>query len=100
MADKGEIFITGGTENHLMMWDVRPHGLTGSKVEKILDKMHITANKNSLVGDKSPVNPGGIRLGTPAITTRGMKECDMEIIAGFLVKGINIALRIQEKSGK
>jgi len=53
LAKHGEIFITGGTDNHLLMWDVRPHDLTGSKVEKILDKMHITTNKNALVGDKS-----------------------------------------------
>jgi len=77
-----------------MMWDVRPHGLTGSKVEKVLDKMHITANKNSLVGDKSAVNPGGIRLGTPALTTRRMVESDMEIVAVFLIKGIEISKRI------
>lgn len=55
LAKKGEIFITGGTDNHLLMWDVRPHDLTGSKVEKVLDKMHITTNKNALVGDKSYV---------------------------------------------
>ena len=53
MGDKGEKFITGGTDNHLLMWDVRPHGLTGSKVEKVLEKMRITTNKNSIVGDKS-----------------------------------------------
>lgn len=53
LAKKGEIFITGGTDNHLIMWDLRPHDLTGSKVDKILDKVHITTNKNSLVGDKS-----------------------------------------------
>lgn len=53
MSKRGEKFITGGTDNHLLMWDVRPHDLTGSKVEKVLDKMHITTNKNSLVGDKS-----------------------------------------------
>ena len=53
MTKKGEVFITGGTDNHLLMWDVRPHGLTGAKVDKVLDKMHITTNKNALVGDKS-----------------------------------------------
>lgn len=78
MAAKGEKFITGGTVNHLLMWDVRPHGLTGSKVEKLYDKMHITTNKNSVVGDKSALVPGGIRIGLPAVTTRGMKEGDME----------------------
>lgn len=100
MAAKGERFITNGTDNHLLMWDVRPHDLTGSKVEKVLDKMHLTTNKNSLVGDKSAVNPGGIRLGTPAITTRGMKEPEMEVVAGFLLRGIEISKRIQGKVGK
>jgi glycine hydroxymethyltransferase len=52
LAKHGEKFITGGTDNHLLMWDIRPHDLTGSKVEKVLDKMHITTNKNALVGDK------------------------------------------------
>jgi len=74
MMEKGEKFITGGTDNHLCMWDLRPHGLTGSKVEKVFDKLHLTTNKNSLVGDKSAATPGGIRLGTPAMTTRGLKE--------------------------
>ena len=83
-----------------MMWDLRPHGLTGSKVEKVFDKMHITTNKNSLVGDKSPINPGGIRLGTPAVTTRGMLEPEMEVIANFLMKGLEISKRIQDKVGK
>ncbi len=100
MKKHGEKFITDGTDNHLIMWDLRPHDLTGSKVEKVLDKMHITTNKNSLVGDKSAVNPGGIRLGTPAMTTRGMVEADMEIIGNFLIRGIQISKRIQGQVGK
>jgi len=56
--------------------------------------MHITTNKNSIEGDKSAANPGGIRLGTPALTTRGMKEPEMEIVADFLVKGIEVAKKI------
>lgn len=92
--------ICSGTINHIVMWDLRPHGLTGSKVDKVLDMMHITANKNSVVGDKSAVTPGGIRLGTPALTTRGMLEDDMKVIAKFLVKALEISLVVQEKSGK
>ena len=53
LKKRGEKFITDGTENHLLMWDVRPHDLTGAKVQNLLDYMHITTNKNSLVGDKS-----------------------------------------------
>ncbi len=100
MANQGERFITNGTDNHLIMWDVRPHDLTGAKVDKVLDAMHITTNKNALVGDKSALNPGGVRLGTPAMTTRGMKEAEMEIIAGFLIRAIAIAKRIQSSAGK
>lgn len=94
MMTLGEKLITDGTDTHLVMWDLRPHGLTGSKVEKILDLMHMTTNKNSVVGDKSALTPGGIRLGTPALTTRGMLEADMEIVAGFLHRGILLALKI------
>ena len=100
MMDQGQKLICNGTINHIVMWDLRPHGLTGSKVEKVLDMMHITTNKNSVVGDKSAVTPGGIRLGTPALTTRGMKEEDMKVVADFLVKSVKISQDIQEKHGK
>jgi len=90
----GEKLITDGTDTHLVMWDLRPHGLTGSKVEKILDLAHMTTNKNSVVGDKSALTPGGIRLGTPALTTRGMLEADMQTVADFLHRCILLALKI------
>jgi len=90
----GEALITNGTDNHLVMWDVRPHDLTGSKVDKVLDWMHISCNKNSVVGDKSAVTPGGIRVGSPAITTRGMKEPEMARIVTYLLKAVEIAKRI------
>lgn len=94
LKQAGEKLITDGTDTHLLMWDVRPHGLTGSKVDKVLDLMHITTNKNSIVGDQSAMNPGGIRIGTPAMTTRGMKEPEMARIAAFLLKAIEITKRI------
>lgn len=100
LMDRGEKLICNGTVNHLVMWDVRPHGLTGSKVEKVMDMMHMTANKNSVVGDKSAVTPGGIRLGAPALTTRGMVEADFDKIAEFCLKAIAISVRVQEKAGK
>ena len=62
--------------------------------------MSVTTNKNSIVGDKSAVNPGGIRLGTCALTTRGMNEEDMKIVADFLIDGVKISKQIQEKAGK
>lgn len=100
LMDRGEKLICDGTVNHLVMWDCRPHGLTGSKVEKVLDMMHITTNKNSVVGDKNAASPGGIRLGTPALTTRGMLEADMDQIAEFICKSISVSKRIQEGAGK
>jgi len=76
--ERGEKIVTDGTDCHLLLWDVRPHDLTGSKVQNALDAVHITTNKNTIVGDKSAINPGGIRIGTPAMTTRGMVEEDMK----------------------
>jgi glycine hydroxymethyltransferase len=63
---------------------VRPFALTGSKVEKICDAVHITLNKNTILGDKSAVTPGGVRIGTPAVTTRGYLEKDMKEVGAFL----------------
>ena len=92
---RGHTLATGGTDNHLILWDVRPLGLTGSKLDKVLEEVSITANKNSLHGDVSAINPGGVRLGTPALTTRGLVEVDFEKVAGFLHRGCEIALQTQ-----
>lgn len=74
--------VSGGTDNHLMLVDLTPYDLTGKEVEKWLDEAHITANKNTIPREKrSPFVTSGIRLGTPAVTTRGMKEADMNRIA-------------------
>jgi len=91
---------TDGTENHLILWDLRPIGLTGNKVEKVFEKMHITLNKNAVHGDVSAMSPGGVRIGAPAMTSRGLKEADFEQIGDFLHRGIQLSLKIQEKSGK
>ncbi len=77
LTKRGHTLVTGGTENHLVLLDVRPQGLTGSKLEKACDEVHITLNKNTIIGDKSAVTPGGVRIGTPAVTTRGYQEADM-----------------------
>lgn len=74
--------ITGGTDNHLILIDLSGTGLTGKQGEEVLDEVNITVNKNMVPFDKrSPLDPSGIRLGTPALTSRGMKEKEMEIIA-------------------
>ncbi|MBT4121122.1 MAG: serine hydroxymethyltransferase [Candidatus Magasanikbacteria bacterium] len=75
----------GGTDNHLLLIDVTPKGITGKIAEKALDKAAITINKNMIPDDtRSPFDPSGIRLGTPALTTRGMKEPEMEIVADMI----------------
>ena len=82
LMDRGIKIVSGGTDNHLMLMDLKRLGLTGKEVEKLLDEVHITANKNTVPNDpKSPFVTSGIRLGTPAVTTRGANEADMEIIA-------------------
>ena len=82
LQDRGISIVSGGTDNHLMLMDLTKFDLTGKAVEKLLDEAHITANKNTIPNDpKSPFVTSGIRLGTPAITSRGMKEEEMDIIA-------------------
>jgi glycine hydroxymethyltransferase len=97
---KGFTIATGGTDNHLLLWDLRPLNLTGSKFEKVCDKCHITLNKNCVPGDRSAASPGGVRIGAPALTTRGFKEADFEKIATILQSTVVLALKIQESSGK
>ena len=82
LMNRGIKIVSGGTDNHLMLLDLTNYDRTGKEVEKWLDAAHITANKNTIPNDpKSPFVTSGIRLGTPAVTSRGMKEEDMEIIA-------------------
>ena len=82
---RGYHLISGGTDNHLMLIDLRNKNITGKKAQETLDRAHITLNKNSVpFDDKSPFVTSGMRVGVPAVTTRGLKETDMEIIAGLI----------------
>jgi len=100
LISRGHVLATGGTDNHLLLWDVRPLHLTGAKVDLVLERAGITANKNSLPGDVSAVHPGGVRLGTPALTTRGLDAADFEHrVADFLHRGCDIARRAQDLAG-
>lgn len=82
LLDRGVNLVSGGTDNHLMLVDLRDENVTGKDLEKRLDSAHITCNKNAIPNDpRSPFLTSGVRLGTPAVTTRGMKEEDMEVIA-------------------
>lgn len=82
LIEEGFDIVSGGTDNHLMLVDLKKYGLTGKEAEKVLDSVHITCNKNTVPNDpKSPFVTSGLRLGTPAVTTRGLKEDDMKVIA-------------------
>ncbi|WP_313163469.1 serine hydroxymethyltransferase [Sedimentibacter sp.] len=85
LSDKGFRIVSGGTDNHLMLVDLRNKGLTGKEAEKLLDEIHITTNKNTIPFDpQSPFVTSGLRIGTPAATTRGMKEAEMIELASII----------------
>ncbi|MDY6786625.1 MAG: serine hydroxymethyltransferase [candidate division WOR-3 bacterium] len=85
LSESGFRLVAGGTDTHLMLVDLRPKGVTGKAAEKALDRAGITANKNTIPFDpEKPFVASGIRLGTPALTTRGMKEPEMKTIAGYI----------------
>jgi len=97
---KGHKLASDGTDNHLVLWDLRPHGLTGSKLEKVCEGASISLNRNAVHGDASALSPGGVRIGSPAMTTRGCSTEDFSKIAGFLDRCCQIALKIQADKGK
>merc|ERR1712014_462098 len=96
---KGHKLASDGTDNHLILWDLRPHGLTGSKVEKVCEAASISLNRNAVHGDASALSPGGVRIGSPAMTTRGCTAEDFKKIAGFLDRCCQIALKVQQEKG-
>jgi len=91
----GYCIVSGGTDNHLVLVDLKPSGIDGARVQTVLDLVSITLNKNSVAGDQSAVVPGGIRVGTPALTTRGFKEEDFRRVADFIDRGVKIALELK-----
>ena len=89
LSGEGWRLVSGGTDNHLMLLDVFARGITGKEAEKALDKAGITVNKNTIPFDtNSPMVASGIRLGTPALTTRGMKEGDMALVAKLVSRAL------------
>ncbi len=82
---EGVNLVSGGTDNHLLLLDLRSNGITGKELEHRLDEVHITANKNAIPNDpEKPFVTSGVRIGAPAVTTRGFKEPEMELIAGWI----------------
>jgi len=101
LIERGYNVVTGGTDCHIVHLDLKrsPGGLSGAKGELILEVINISCNKNTVPGDKSALNPSGVRLGTPAITTRGLEEAHMDKIVVFIDKAVKLAVEIQSVSG-
>ena len=90
LSQRSVKLVSGGTDNHLILVDLGAEGRTGKEVEALLDAANITANKNTVPGEtRSPFVTSGIRLGTPAVTSRGLKEADMELVAGYIARIIS-----------
>lgn len=81
-----------------MLVDLKPNGIDGGRVQSVLDMVSITLNKNSVPGDKSAMQPGGMRIGTPALTTRGFGEAEFEQVAEFIARAVDIAKDCQAKT--
>jgi len=89
LADEGFRIISGGTDTHLMLVDVFSKGMLGSEAEKALGEANITVNKNAIPFDTNPpLRPSGIRIGTPALTTRGMKETEMRQVGHWIAESL------------
>ncbi|XP_011874369.1 PREDICTED: serine hydroxymethyltransferase isoform X2 [Vollenhovia emeryi] len=99
LQEHGYSISTNGTDVHMLLVDLRSVGLTGSKAEKVLEDIAIACNKNTVPGDKSALNPSGIRLGTPALTTRGFVEKDIDKVADFIDKGLKLSKEVSAISG-
>ena len=90
LAHHGYRIVSGGTDNHVMLVDLRPHGINGKQAQEALDHAGITVNKNGIPFDTEKITlGGGIRIGTPAVTTRGMKEEEMMEIADLIHSGLS-----------
>ncbi|KAF6824674.1 serine-glycine hydroxymethyltransferase domain-containing protein [Colletotrichum musicola] len=96
----GYKLVSGGTDNHLVLADLKPQGIDGSRVERVLELVGVAANKNTVPGDKSALVPGGLRMGTPAMTTRGFSEEDFGRVADIVDRAVTIAIRVDKSAKK
>jgi glycine hydroxymethyltransferase len=99
LTAKNYQLVSGGSDNHLVLVDLGSKQLDGARAETILDLVNIVVNKNTVPGDRSAIVPRGLRLGTPAMTSRGLVEADFEQIVQFIDRGIQVASSIKEKTG-
>ncbi|XP_003809821.1 serine hydroxymethyltransferase, cytosolic isoform X2 [Pan paniscus] len=99
LTELGYKIVTGGSDNHLILVDLRSKGTDGGRAEKVLEACSIACNKNTCPGDRSALRPSGLRLGTPALTSRGLLEKDFQKVAHFIHRGIELTLQIQSDTG-
>merc|ERR1719393_7484 len=100
LSGQGFDLVSGGTDNHLLLLDLSKKGVNGNKAELICEQVSIITNKNTVPGDKSALSPSGLRIGTPAMTSRGLVEKDFLKVGEFISKAIKVAQDIQTTSGK
>jgi glycine hydroxymethyltransferase len=97
LLDQGYSLVSGGTDNHLLLLDLRPKGVDGARAELVMEACGITVNKNTVPGDTKPLVPGGLRIGTPALTTRGLGAEDFKQVAKFLHKAVQLTAAINRQ---
>jgi glycine hydroxymethyltransferase len=100
LVAKGFTLVSGGTDNHLVLLDLRNKGINGNKGEYICEQASIIMNKNTVPGDKSAITPSGLRVGAPGMTSRGLQEDDFRKIGEFIARAIDIGVEVQNTSGK
>jgi len=93
--DNGFKVVSGGTDNHLVLVDFRDKKINGARVDLVLDSVSIAGNKNTCPGDKSALNPSGMRFGAPALTSRNLKEADFVKVVDFIIEGVHLAIDIK-----
>jgi len=96
----GYTIVSGGTDNHLVLVDLKPQGVDGARVERVLELVGVAANKNTVPGDKSALTPGGLRMGTPAMTTRSFDEEAFQRVADIVDRAVTIAVRVDKAARK
>ena len=100
LQKRGVKIVSGGTDNHLMLVDLREAGISGKELEKRLDDAHVTCNKNTIPNDpRSPFVTSGVRLGTPAVTSRGLKEEEMDRLAEIIAMVIESEENVEKARG-
>lgn len=98
LQGKGYTLVSGGTDNHLFVADMRSKGVDGGRIEAVMNEISVSINKNTVPGDKSALIPSGIRIGSPAMTTRGCKEADFVQIMKFIDRATEITNNINKKA--